>query len=114
MKTRIQLSELLTNFTKSDQHIPNKLPQDDKSQMQEDSSVIDDNANDNHTKQLGAKDADDNKERQTWDNPMEFLMSCISMSVGLGNVWRFPFTAYKNGGGAFLIPYLLVLLLIGR
>jgi len=53
-------------------------------------------------------------DKQTWDNPIEFLMSCISMSVGLGNVWRFPFTAYENGGGAFLIPYLIVLLMIGR
>ncbi|XP_059223695.1 sodium-dependent nutrient amino acid transporter 1 isoform X2 [Stomoxys calcitrans] len=41
-------------------------------------------------------------------------MSCISMSVGLGNIWRFPFTAYENGGGAFLIPYLIVLFLIGK
>ncbi|XP_075156660.1 sodium-dependent nutrient amino acid transporter 1-like isoform X2 [Haematobia irritans] len=41
-------------------------------------------------------------------------MSCISMSVGLGNIWRFPFTAYENGGGAFLIPYLVVLFLIGK
>jgi solute carrier family 6 amino acid transporter-like protein 5/7/9/14 len=66
-------------------------------------------------KQPGRRDEDDEEpERQQWDNPIEFLLSCISMSVGLGNVWRFPFTAYENGGGAFLIPYILVLLLVGR
>lgn len=54
------------------------------------------------------------KERATWGNDMEFLMSCIAMSVGLGNVWRFPFTAYENGGGAFLIPYILVLFVVGK
>jgi len=54
------------------------------------------------------------KKREQWSNSTEFLMSCIAMSVGLGNVWRFPFTAYENGGGAFLIPYLIVLLLVGR
>ncbi|CAL8128749.1 unnamed protein product [Orchesella dallaii] len=53
-------------------------------------------------------------ERETFGNPIEFIFSCVSMSVGLGNVWRFPATAAKNGGGAFLIPYLIVLLLIGR
>lgn len=36
------------------------------------------------------------------------------MSVGLGNIWRFPFTAYENGGGAFLIPYIIVLFLVGK
>lgn len=36
--------------------------------------------------------------RDNWGNSIEFLMSCIAMSVGLGNVWRFPFTALENGG----------------
>ncbi|CAL8100046.1 unnamed protein product [Orchesella dallaii] len=60
----------------------------------------------------GDEDSDDG--RDTWDSPIEFLLSCISMSVGLGNVWRFPGVAARNGGGAFLIPYLVVLLVIGR
>lgn len=59
-------------------------------------------------------DEDEGEERQQWSHPIEFLLSCIAMSVGLGNVWRFPMTAYENGGGAFLIPYLIVLTFIGR
>lgn len=57
---------------------------------------------------------DRTQSRPKWDNAIEFLMSCIATSVGLGNVWRFPFVAYQNGGGAFLIPYIIVLLVIGK
>ncbi|XP_050080321.1 sodium-dependent nutrient amino acid transporter 1-like isoform X1 [Anopheles maculipalpis] len=53
-------------------------------------------------------------ERDQWGKGVEFLMSCIAMSVGLGNVWRFPFVALENGGGAFVIPYIIVLLLVGK
>ncbi|XP_072931746.1 uncharacterized protein [Epargyreus clarus] len=64
--------------------------------------------------QKGKDSKDPPKERPKWDNQLEFLMSCISTSVGLGNVWRFPFVAYQNGGGAFLIPYIIVLIVIGK
>jgi hypothetical protein len=37
--------------------------------------------------------------KDKWGNDIEFLLSCIALSVGLGNVWRFPFTALENGGG---------------
>uniref|UniRef100_A0A1I8PHM4 Transporter n=1 Tax=Stomoxys calcitrans TaxID=35570 RepID=A0A1I8PHM4_STOCA len=52
--------------------------------------------------------------KETWGNDIEFLFSCISLSVGLGNIWRFPYIAFQNGGGTFVIPYLIVLLIIGR
>ncbi|XP_017000599.3 sodium-dependent nutrient amino acid transporter 1 [Drosophila takahashii] len=58
--------------------------------------------------------AQDQKARDNWGSSLEFLMSCIALSVGLGNVWRFPFTALENGGGAFLIPYLIVLFVVGK
>ncbi|KAK7078185.1 hypothetical protein SK128_024257 [Halocaridina rubra] len=60
---------------------------------------------------------DDDEEppaREQWSNQSEFLLSCIAMAVGVGNVWRFPFVALDNGGGAFLIPYIFVLIFIGK
>lgn len=57
---------------------------------------------------------EEKKTRAQWGNGLEFLMSCVAFSVGLGNVWRFPYTAYENGGGAFLIPYIVVLFVIGK
>ncbi|CRK96984.1 CLUMA_CG010330, isoform A [Clunio marinus] len=54
------------------------------------------------------------QEREKWGKDIEFLFSCIALSVGLGNIWRFPFVALANGGGAFVIPYIIVLVLVGR
>ena len=42
-----------------------------------------------------------------------FILAAIGSAIGLGNIWRFPYVAYENGGGAFIIPYLVALLTAG-
>jgi NSS family neurotransmitter:Na+ symporter len=51
--------------------------------------------------------------RERWDRRGAFVMAAIGSAIGLGNVWRFPYMAYTNGGGAFFIPYLIALITTG-
>merc|ERR1711963_881619 len=57
---------------------------------------------------------DEFEDRGHWGSKAEFILSCIGFSVGIGNVWRFPYLAYKNGGAAFLIPYFILLIFVGK
>ncbi|XP_056462445.1 sodium-dependent neutral amino acid transporter SLC6A17-like [Gadus chalcogrammus] len=51
--------------------------------------------------------------RPAWNSKLQYILAQVGFSVGLGNVWRFPYLCQKNGGGAYLVPYFILLLLIG-
>lgn len=53
------------------------------------------------------------KQRENWSARSGFIIAAIGSAVGLGNIWRFPYVAYENGGGAFLIPYLVAIFAAG-
>ena len=53
------------------------------------------------------------KPRIVWGSQIGFLFAAIGSAVGLGNIWRFSYMTYENGGGAFLLPYLIALLTAG-
>lgn len=51
--------------------------------------------------------------RENWSARSGFIIAAIGSAVGLGNIWRFPYVAYENGGGAFLVPYLVAIFAAG-
>ncbi len=57
--------------------------------------------------------ADEEHRRGSFSSRRVFILAAIGSAVGLGNIWRFPYVAYENGGGAFVVPYLVALLTAG-
>lgn len=52
-------------------------------------------------------------EKSVWDSNIAFVLAMIGSAVGLGNIWRFPNVLYSNGGGSFMIPYIVSLFILG-
>lgn len=52
-------------------------------------------------------------ENARWDSSLSFILAMIGASVGLGNIWRFSYVLYSNGGGSFFIPYLIAIAIMG-
>lgn len=51
--------------------------------------------------------------REQWGSRPGFILAAVGSAIGLGNIWRFPYMAYENGGGAFFIPYLFAMISAG-
>lgn len=54
-----------------------------------------------------------NQQKETWGSKLGFIMAAAGSAIGLGNIWRFPYTTGNNGGGAFIIIYLIFVFVIG-
>uniref|UniRef100_A0A8C1N9R6 Transporter n=1 Tax=Cyprinus carpio TaxID=7962 RepID=A0A8C1N9R6_CYPCA len=59
------------------------------------------------------EEEEEEEERPAWSSKLQYILAQVGFSVGLGNVWRFPYLCQKNGGGAYLVPYLILLVVIG-
>ncbi len=53
------------------------------------------------------------QQKTRWNSRFAFLMAMIGSAVGLGNIWRFNYVLYSQGGGAFLIPYITAIIVMG-
>lgn len=54
-----------------------------------------------------------NSTKPQWNSSLVFILAMIGSAVGLGNIWRFPYVLYSNGGGSFLIPYIIAIAVVG-
>lgn len=62
---------------------------------------------------MGASTPKAPTKREGFSSRRVFIFAAIGSAVGLGNIWRFPYIAFDNGGGAFMIPYIVALLTAG-
>ncbi|XP_044188014.1 sodium-dependent neutral amino acid transporter B(0)AT2 isoform X1 [Thunnus albacares] len=62
---------------------------------------------------VNGQDEAEANDRPAWDSKIQYVLAQVGFSVGLGNVWRFPYLCHQNGGGAFMLLYVFLLLVVG-
>lgn len=62
---------------------------------------------------MAEQDSAQGGSRDQWGGKLGFILAAIGSAIGLGNIWRYPYVAYENGGGAFLVPYFIALVTAG-
>ncbi|XP_048400373.2 sodium- and chloride-dependent neutral and basic amino acid transporter B(0+)-like isoform X2 [Stegostoma tigrinum] len=87
-------------------------PNDRQTHPPEDTVIFEQHNSVNAAPNKHVVEGDENMERGNWSSKADYFLSVIGCAVGLSNVWRFPYLAYKNGGGVFLIPYTIMLAFI--
>src|SRR5699024_11963684 len=66
-----------------------------------------------HRKGIYMNNPDQKRGMESWGSRLGFIMAASGFAIGLGNIWRFPYLAGENGGGAFLLIYIVIFILIG-
>ena len=51
--------------------------------------------------------------RSQWNSILSFILAMIGLTIGIGNIWRFSYVLYSDGGGSFFIPYVIAILIMG-
>ena len=68
---------------------------------------------DNFENDITSSNEEEIGKEEHWGNTMEYLLALIGYTVGIAAIWRFPIVCARNGGGAFLVPYIILIGLIG-
>lgn len=53
------------------------------------------------------------KNTSKWNSIYTFILAMIGLTIGIGNIWRFSYVLYSNGGGSFFIPYFIAIIIMG-